>query len=276
MIMTDSVLFGQPLDVAMRAATSENLSAGFASDGVISRWSEPSNVTSSAPTTIAAQLTNLFESREPVILKIGLMCIVVIVNLCGNGVSLVIIWKTPRLQTKTFALLFNLTTVDLLTGLMLIAYAIFDLVVYVLNDDPCRYLVLIAVMTFVPRYPIYVSMNSVGLIAYERFIAIALPMRYEMLVTENALKIAVAVVWIICLPLTITYAFLPDGIDWTTCTVSEIHRKALVTDVACLLTAFTLIGGLYICIMVIALRQRSKINAQVRCFATAIYTCIDV
>jgi hypothetical protein len=226
-------------------------------------WSE-SSVAMSPTTTDAFRFAEQFESREPAILKVVLMCIVILVNLFGNGASLVVIWKTPKLHTTTFALLFNLTVVDLVAGLTLIGYCVFTVVVYIIDDDPCAHLLSIAVMIFLPRYPIYVSMNSVGLIAYERYIAIALPLRYGTLVTDKTVKIAVALVWILCMPLTIAFLFIPDGIDWASCSVVDVNRKALVTDVVCLLTAFTLIGGLYVCIFVIAWRQRAKINAQVK------------
>lgn len=237
-------------------------------------WSESSADTSPA-TTAVFRLIEQFESREPAILKVALMCIVILVivivmcivilvNLFGNGASLMVIWKTPKLHTKTFALLFNLAAVDLVVGLTLVGYGFFTVVVYVFDDNPCTHLVSIVVMIFLPRYPTYVSMNSVGLITYERYIAIALPLRYETLVTDRTVKVAIALVWTLCLPLTVTFLLLPNGIDWRLCSVVSANRQALVTDVACLLTAFTVIGGLYANILIIARRQRAKINAQVR------------
>jgi 7 transmembrane receptor (rhodopsin family) len=160
--------------------SSHNGSAGFTDHDVNAILSAAGHrsVTAS-PVNILTHLIDRFESRDPAILKAGLLFAVAIPSLFGNGASMAVIWKTPKLHTKTFALLFNLAAVDLLEGLVLVWYGAYHLIVYVFNEDPCRYLVLEAIMSFVPRYPVYLSMNSVGLIAYERYIAIVRPLRYE-------------------------------------------------------------------------------------------------
>lgn len=209
-------------------------------------------------------LIDQFESRDPAILKAGLLFAAAILSVIGNGTSLAVIWKTPKLHTKTFALLFNVAAVDLFAGLVLIWKGVYNIVVYVLNDDPCKYLIVVAIVAFAARYPVYLSMCSVGLIAYERYIAVVRPLRYETLVTDKTIKVAVAFVWITCLPLTGTFLILLGRIDWATCTLSGLVRQALITDATCLITIFTVIAGLHGHMLIIALQQQAKISAEVR------------
>jgi 7 transmembrane receptor (rhodopsin family) len=212
--------------------------------------------------TILSPINHALDSRDPVIVKSGILLLISIVNVIGNSIALTAFRKTPRLRTKTFTLLFSLTVADLIIGLEIFFYIPYQLLVYVFSASPCDNIILVAVLSAPQRYPLVVTMSYVGLISVERFIAISYPLQYEAWITDRTMRVATAVGWILPAVLSSTF-FLFIGI-----------LQALFFDVTYMLFIMTVTIVLYSRIMMIALHQRARINAEVSSWLMC--ACIDL
>jgi hypothetical protein len=204
-----------------------------------------------------------YDSRDPVIVKAGVMLAVAMVNLVGNGIALAAIWRTPKLRTKTFALLASLTVADLLSGLTMLWVVAYQLLVYVFSEDSCLNIMLVATLSTPSRFPTYVSTTHAWMISIERFIAIAYPLYYQRLVTDATVKWMVAFSWIFPGFVAATFWLFIARIDWTTCSITSAAFQSTLVDTICLLVVFTTVVVLYSRILTIALKQRAKIDAEV-------------
>jgi len=61
-----------------------------------------------------------------------------VINLCGNGFTLVTIRMTPRLWMKTNFILASMLAADIMTAVLMLWYNPFILAVYVFNN-PCHF-----------------------------------------------------------------------------------------------------------------------------------------
>ena len=158
--------------------------------------SEPSagNATTaeSAGGLIAGQLMS---SKNVVIGRAIILAILAVLNVAGNGFTLITIRLTPRLWTKTNFILASMLVADCITAVLMFWYTPFLLVVYVYND-PCHYNVVITATTPLFRLTGMVSFYHLILISIERYIAIVYPLKYETKFSDRALKLALSAVWV--------------------------------------------------------------------------------
>jgi len=133
-------------------------------------------------------------ATNPVIVRVAIFLIMAILNLGGNGFTLVTIRLTPRLWTKTNFILASMLAADMLTGVFVLGYAPFMIIVYVFNN-PCHYNVAIAVVAAITKIGGYTSICHLNLISVERYIAIVYPLQYEDKFTDRTLKRALSACW---------------------------------------------------------------------------------
>jgi 7 transmembrane receptor (rhodopsin family) len=215
------------------------------------------------------------DSRNPVIVKSGILAFVALIGFVGNGTALATIRLTPKLRTKTYALLASLTVSDLIVGLTLLWTTGYQLVVYVFSENPCSYVILAAALAWPGRVPAAITMMHVGLISVERYIAIVHSLHYESWVTDRTIKMMIVFGWIFPgIPCAMYLTYL-GRINWQTCTIMASILQSAVMDTCYILVVIVVIIVLYACIMTVALRQRAKINAEVSAICIRLYKAME-
>jgi 7 transmembrane receptor (rhodopsin family) len=212
---------------------------------------------------ILQPINHALDSRGPVIVKSGLMFLIVVINVVGNGIALAAFRKKPKLRTKTFLLLYSLTVADLVTAVDIIIYTPYQLVVYVFSANPCDNIILVAVFTAPVRYPLLLTLSHIGVISAERFIAISYPLHYEAWITDRTMRLALAVTWILPAILASSFFSFLSRINRETCTITGAVLQAFVFDSTFIAITFVVTVVLYTRILMVALRQRARINAEV-------------
>jgi hypothetical protein len=203
------------------------------------------------------------DSRNPVILKATFMIFFTLVGFIGNGITLAAIRQTPILHTKTYALLASLTVSDLLTGVTVLWTMAYQLLVYVFSENPCSYIILVAAFRFPERFPVAVTITHIGVISFERYIAIVHPLRYEAWITDRTIKVLIAFGWLFPVVPFSSYFTYITGINWHTCAIDASVQRAALVDVCHIMFVIVVIIVFYACILATALRQRAKINSEV-------------
>lgn len=207
------------------------------------------------------------DSRNPVILKATFMIFFTLVGFVGNGITLAAIRQSPILRTKTYALLASLTVADLLTGVTVLWTMAFQLLVYVFSEDPCLFILPVAALRFPERLPVAVTITHIGVISFERYIAVVYPLRYEAWITDRSVKAMIAFGWLFpAVPFSVYFTYI-GGINWHTCTIDASVQQVALVDVCHIMLVIVVIVVFQSCILTTALRQRAKINSEVsNCF----------
>jgi hypothetical protein len=215
----------------------------------------------SVTTTLSSSISN--SSKTSIIIRCGLLFFVSLIGFIGNGTAVVTIRKTPKLRTKTYALLASLTMSDLLLGFTfywVIAYLLF---VYVFSTNPCSIVIVIAIMECPQRILPAITMMHLCLISAERYIAIVHPLRYEVWVTDSTIKAMIAFGWIFPI-IPCSFYFSQIGlIDWQTCSIVASYLQTAAIDGSYILLITVVIVILNSRILMSALHQRAKFDSQV-------------
>jgi 7 transmembrane receptor (rhodopsin family) len=135
------------------------------------------------------------DARNPMIVKSALLIVVSLIGFIGNGTALATIRRTPKLHTKTYALLASLTMSDLLAGMTLLWIVGNELIIFVFSENPCSYVVLVAALAWPSRAPVAITIMHIGLISVERYIVVVHPLHYNMWITDTTIKVMVAFGW---------------------------------------------------------------------------------
>ena len=151
-----------------------------------------------------------------------------VINLGGNGFTLITIRLTPRLWTKTNFILASLLVADVILGVLTLWYAPLLLVVYVFNN-PCHHNVTIAVTTSIIKVPAYVSIYHLILICVERYIAIVYPLHYESRFTDRTLKWSISACWVSGMFYAIIWPLWLINADLSACDL--IHSQYYLSEV---------------------------------------------
>ena len=154
-----------------------------------------SSINATTTKTNAGSLARRVSAANPIIVRATILVILTVINLGGNGFTLITIRRSPRLWTKTNFILASMLVADVILGVFTLWYAPLLLVLYVFND-PCRYNLVTAVTTSIVKVPAYVSMYHLILISVERYIAIVYPLHYETKFTDRAVKWSISACWL--------------------------------------------------------------------------------
>ena len=126
------------------------------------------NVTVAATST-KTRAKHVF-ATVPFLVMVTILFALAVVNLCGNGFTLITIRYTPRLWTKTNIILTSMIVSDFITGVSMLWYNPYILWVNVFNN-PCRFNVVITVCSSLIKTTSGISNKHNVLIAIERYIA---------------------------------------------------------------------------------------------------------
>jgi len=154
-----------------------------------------SNIINATATKMSTgSLARRASAANPVIMRVTIFLIMAIINVGGNGFTVMTIRQTPRLWTKTNFILASMLVADILTGVFVFWYSPFIIITSVFNN-PCHYNVAIAVVAAMTKIPGYVSICHLNLISVERYIAIVYPLQYEAKFTDRTLKWSISACW---------------------------------------------------------------------------------
>ena len=136
----------------------------------------------------------------------------------GNGIVMLVIWKTRELHSPSFALLFFLATSDFLVGLvgqpLFVAYKIAELKEYF--NAYCK---LRMIQFFCGWITSGVSFLTLTAVSVDLLLALTLHMRYKNTITVRRVLIAMAAVWGFCFTVTIlkfwvrNWIIMPVSVD---------------------------------------------------------------
>ena len=146
----------------------------------------------------------------------------------GNGIIMLVIWKTRELHSPSLTLLFSLAVADLLVGLIgqpsFVAFKIAELL-----GNFKVYCTLRVIQFFFGWITCGVSFIILSGICIDRLLALTLHLRYQNIVTVPRVVRVIIVVWVFCSAWTVSKIWLGDR--W-------IILPVIITVVAMLLTAF--------------------------------------
>ncbi|KAL3970953.1 4-galactosyl-N-acetylglucosaminide 3-alpha-L-fucosyltransferase [Sarotherodon galilaeus] len=119
------------------------------------------------------------------------LCFVYIVTVLGNGFLLSVIWLVKTLHTPKYMIVFNMALTDLCGSTALIP-KVLDTFLF-----DRRYIVYEACLSYMFFVIFFASVQSWTLVtmAYDRLIAICLPLRYHNIVTETSITAILLFVW---------------------------------------------------------------------------------
>jgi len=149
-----------------------------------------------------------------------------VLNVGGNGFTLITIRLTPRLWTKTNFILASMLVSDIITGVFMFWYAPFLIVVYVF-DNPCKFNVAATVVASLYKITAYVSVYHLILISVERYISIVYPLHYETKFTDRTVKWAVSACWVIGILMSMTFTLWLINADLRKCVLIPVQYNLL-------------------------------------------------
>src|SRR6218665_3058245 len=105
------------------------------------------------------------ETQLSIMVKCAILIPVVFIGISGNILTLVTIRTTPRLWTKTNVFLASLAVADVFVAATLAYYVAYQLLVYIFIN-PCYFIRMIAVITPIQTFPLYVSVAHLGVVVF--------------------------------------------------------------------------------------------------------------
>jgi len=195
----------------------------------------------------------------PFLAMVAILFTMAIFNICGNGFTLITIRKTPRLWTKTNFILTSMLLSHFISGVSMLWYNPYILLVNVFNN-PCRWNVVITILSSVIKVTSYVSNHHTILIAVERYIAIVHPLHYENMFTDRKLKCGIFFVWSTGIFMGMSYMLWLINANLHKCTLIPVYYKLI--DPIFYIPICTFLFACYGKILVISLHQSQRINPQ--------------
>uniref|UniRef100_A0A8C4N433 Beta-2 adrenergic receptor n=1 Tax=Eptatretus burgeri TaxID=7764 RepID=A0A8C4N433_EPTBU len=137
----------------------------------------------------------------------ALLCTIVLVTVLGNVVAVAAIARFRRLQSQTNYLIMSLACADLLMGLIVIPFSGTPIVfkTWYFGEKFCDFLIALDIMC------VTASIDTLCVIAVDRYVAVTSPLRYETLMTKRRARVIIVVVWII----SALVSFLPVHTGWS-------------------------------------------------------------
>ncbi|XP_078375903.1 neuropeptide SIFamide receptor-like [Oculina patagonica] len=208
-------------------------------------------------TTNATQLSSCFNPTGEKIGETFAYCLIFVVSLAGNIFIAVIVYKTKTMRKPINFLIVNMAMSDLLYPIFLIPRRLTELyVVSWLNSGPLGQ-VSCKLSFFLPNVSVTVSIQSLVLIAVDRFGAVVFPLRSP-LISSKLCPFFVLATWIVAMainsPDLFTYKLvefrggLVCSLQWIEVfgESSSLVDYMLAILVACIYTPLVLIAILYI------------------------------
>jgi len=187
--------------------------------------------------------------RTSLLVNCVLNAIFAFIAAAGNGVILLVIWKTSALHTPSNCLLFGLALTDFFVGLLTQPLYLATRLVYVLSKGNIP-LALRNAFDVISSALSGASVSTATIISMERYLVFRLHMRYHAVVTTRKVIAIVVVVWL----LSFAWAFM-----WMY-NRQVFYFFGISSTTACII----FLTVMYFKIHQIVRRHRAQIMAQVR------------
>ena len=175
-----------------------------------------------------------------VIVRTTILLILSVLNLGGNGFTLITIRLTSRLWTKTNFILASMLVADLITGVFMFGYTPFVLFLHVFNNT-CNYKVATTVLASFAKVTGYVNFYHLILISVERYIAIVYPLQYETKFTDRTLKWSLSACWVSGVLISMTFSLWLINADQRKCVLIPAHYDLVAVVLGYLPVCITMI-----------------------------------
>ena len=203
---------------------------------------------STSDSTLVTDPTFTSESGSSDIVFIVVNGLIIVVGTMGNLLVLTVVFANIRLATVSNLLIVNLASVDLLTTAVVIPGDIYRHVCARMGHCHVSETFVIAHRTFA-HFIVTAAATSLFVIAIDRFISIAYPMKYTSLFTKSRAVACVVVTWILGVVVTAVF----NGL-----------KVVYIQNVFCI-CLLLLMFALYAYILSVALKHERRIAAmQVR------------
>ncbi|KAI0231618.1 hypothetical protein LSAT2_018024 [Lamellibrachia satsuma] len=192
---------------------------------------------------------------------IATMAIITIASVLSNVAVLAVLFKKENRKLAANLFLINIAISDILMSCYLSERIIAKLHIDIWSDTDCRIYVIIH---YLPRY---LGINSVMLVAVERFVAIVLPTRFRAFVTPGMVKLQLTFAWLLTFVelifpwFYIEKVFAVGGIH--SCSVYYNPNHFVYMGLTLIILPDVLLLTLYGSIVGVVVHRQRKVNASV-------------
>ena len=206
--------------------------------------------------------TLMMFTKTSVTVKFSIMVTMVICGVLGNSFMAFLIWRTPRLRSKTNILVASLVLTDIFACFTVTLFiAVYQFFIYVFSKNPCNYVVLVAISFPAGRIGGQAVAGIMISIAVDRYIAIVYPLHYEMKVSDSFAKRSIIISWIYAMVVCLINCLYMIKVDFSSCAAPYSLAMQCVFDNAVYGVVASVMLFVYGRICRVAIKQRSQIEA---------------